>query len=132
MEAYRGRYSGLKVIFDSSFLIYICEKPSTLLSEMEEAIGKVEPLIPKPVLRELKALARRKRSAVLALEKAEKMEVVGCKGPADEAIVKLAKDLGLPVATLDLKLASLLRKEGIAYFTAKDDHLVTVGRPALR
>lgn len=99
---------------------------------MEEAIGKVEPLIPKPVLKELRALSRQKKSAILALEKARKMEVVECEGSADEAVVKVAKDLGLPVATLDLKLASTLRKEGIPYFTAKDDHLVTIGRPALR
>ena len=122
----------MKVIFDTSFTIYICEKPSSALREMEDLIGKVEPVLPSPVLQELKRLARRKRKAKLALEASKRMEVIEAEGPADRAIVNLARRLNAPVATLDKELASLLRKEGIPYFTVKDDHLVTVGRPELR
>ena len=122
----------MKVIFDTSFMIYICEKPSSILEEMEEALGKVEPVLPSPVVEELKRISRRKKSAKTALKAAQDMEVVKTMGPADRAIVNLAKELKAPVATLDLELASLLRKEGITYFTVKDDHLIAIGRPGLR
>lgn len=122
----------MKVIFDTSFTIYICEKPSTVLMEMEDLAGKVEPVLPSPVFQELKRLARRKKSAKLALEASKRMEVVKVEGPADRAVVNLAKRFNAPVATLDKELASLLRKEGIPYFTVKDDHLIVIGRPGLQ
>lgn len=132
MEANRRGHSGLKVIFDTSFVIYICKKPSTVFREMEDLMGKIEPVLPSPVLKELKRLARRKKPAKLALEALKRMEVVEVEGPADRAIINLAKRLKVPVATLDRELTSILRKEGIPYFTVKDDHLITVGRPELR
>ena len=122
----------MKIIFDTSFTIYICEKPSTVLVEMENLAGKVEPVLPSPVLRELRGLARKKKPAKLALEASKRMEVVEVEGPADRAVVNLARRLNAPVATLDKELASLLRREGIPYFTVRGDHLVAVGRPGLR
>lgn len=121
----------MKVIFDTSFIIYLCEKPSAAFKELEDLVGKVEPILPSSVFEELKRLVKRKRSAKLALEAFKGIEVVKEEGPADKAIINLARRLKVPVATLDKELASKLREEGIAYFTVKDDRIIVVGRPEL-
>jgi len=122
----------LKVVFDTSFIIYICQKPSSVMREMEDILGKVEIVVPSPVYNEVKRLAKRKKPAKVALEKLSKdAEIVEHEGPADKAIIDVARRLKAPIATTDLSLAAKLRREGLPYFTVKDDHLVTIGKPIL-
>jgi len=108
----------LRVIIDTSFLLLLVERGKDLLRLMEDKFGeRVEPLVPRPVVRELERLAslggRRGHYAGLALKIAAGMEGIGGEGDdADEAILRLFHSTRLPVVTADSGLARRLRRLG--------------------
>ncbi|MDG6985771.1 MAG: hypothetical protein JRM73_03390 [Nitrososphaerota archaeon] len=104
-----------KVIFDSSFLIAVVEKPTTWFEDMVEGIGTFQPVMLNCVKEELEKLAsgqgRRSRSARVALELAAKFARERCGGGSvDDEIASAALSSGALVATIDEELARSLRR----------------------
>jgi len=111
-----------RVILDSNFLFIPFQFRIDVLRELEDLVGKSEPVILSTTLDELKKLVRRKsektrRQALLALKIAERCVMVHVeKDPSetyDDAILRKAKEWACPVATNDVKLRKRLRKEAI-------------------
>jgi rRNA-processing protein FCF1 len=110
----------LKVLVDSSLLMLCAERGRDYLSILEDKLGeKLEFLVPAIVWNELSHLASRPgkkgKTAKIALEIAKSMAVVnmGSGGSVDDRLEKLAKDLGIAVATVDAGLARRLRRQRI-------------------
>jgi rRNA-processing protein FCF1 len=102
-----------KVIFDSSFLMAVAERPTTWLEDITEVIGGFEPVALQCVLAELRRLApgngRKSRAARVALELAEEFSRVPCGGArTDEEIMSAALTMNATVATADRDLARSL------------------------
>ena len=112
-----------KVILDTSFLMVSLEKGLDLLGELEKILSvKVEPVILPPVVEELERLASKGkpkvgRTASFALKLAEKYVKVNVERrpgePVDDYLARVAGEMKLPVATVDLKLKRELRRRGI-------------------
>ena len=103
-----------KVIFDSSFLISVVERPTTWFEDIVDGIGRFQPILLDCVRVELEGLAsgqgRRARSARAALELAAKFAVAGCGGASvDAEIESSALTTGALVATTDSELSRSLR-----------------------
>ena len=68
----RRKWRELKVIFDSSFLMAVVERPTTWFEDMVDGIGKFEPVLLDCVRQELDKLAagqgRRARTARASLD----------------------------------------------------------------
>jgi rRNA-processing protein FCF1 len=102
-----------KVIFDSSFLMAVVERPTTWFEDITEKIGRFEPVSLECVLAELRGLAsgdgRKGGTARVALELAEEFSRVPCGGArTDEEIVSAALTMDAVVATADRDLARSL------------------------
>lgn len=102
------------VIFDSSFLMAVVEKPTTWFEDIVDSVGKFEPVLLDCVRDELSKLAsgqgRRSRSARVALDLASKFEASPCgEAKVDDEIVSAALSRGAAVATTDADLAGSLR-----------------------
>lgn len=102
-----------KVIFDSSFLMAVAERPTTWFEDITDKIGRFEPVALECVLAELRRLAlgegRKNRAARVALELAEEFSRVSCGGArADEEIMSAALTMNATVATADRALARSL------------------------
>ena len=112
-----------RVLVDSSFLMIAFELPLDVFGELEKILSvKVEPVLLPPVAEELERLASRgkpkvRRIALSALKLADKcvrLNVERKQGETvDDYLVRVAKELKLPVATADLDLKRRLRSEGI-------------------
>ncbi len=112
-----------RVLVDSSFLMIAFELPLDVFGELEKILSvQVEPVILPPVVEELERLASRgkpkvRRIALSALKLADKcvrLNVERKQGETvDDYLVRVAKELKLPVATADLDLKRRLRSEGI-------------------
>jgi rRNA-processing protein FCF1 len=103
-----------KVIFDSSFLMAVVDRPTTWFEDITEKIGRFEPIALECVLAELRRLASgngmKSRTARVALELAEGFSHLPCGGARpDEEIVSAALTMNATVATADRELAQLLR-----------------------
>jgi len=105
-----------RVLFDSSFLIAVMERPTSWLEDIIEKVGSFEPVIITPVYAELERLAAGKsrgaRYASLAKQLADsgalKVENTGGER-ADEELVSKALDDEALVATVDSALIEQLR-----------------------
>ena len=102
-----------KVIFDSSFLMAVVERPTTWFEDITDRIGGFEPVALECVLAELRRLAlgegRKSRAARVALELAEEFSRAPCGGARiDEEIMSAALTLDATVATADRALARSL------------------------
>jgi len=102
-----------KVIFDSSFLMAVAERPTTWFEDITDKIGRFEPVALECVLAELGRLAlgegRKGRAARVALELAEEFSRVSCGGAmTDEEIMSAALTMNATVATADRALARSL------------------------
>lgn len=111
-----------KVILDSNFLFIPFQFRIDVLKELENIIGRFEPIVLSTTVEELKDLARDKsektrKQALLALEIAERCVLVGVeKDPTetyDDVILRKSKEWSCPVATNDKELRRRLRKEFI-------------------
>lgn len=114
----------MKVIFDTSFIIYILEKPSFVLDKIIDEIGMPEITVPSSVIRELEKLSSKKK--ILKNYKLLNIETFKeFNGNADDDILKLALKTKYPVFTLDLELAKRISKIGVPCYTLSDNKLVT-------
>ncbi len=114
----------MRVLVDTSLLILCAEEGRDFLSILEEKLGdKLEFIVPSVVREELSKLAskpgKKGRLARVALELAKSMDVINIAsvGGVDKSLEKLAKDLGITVATVDVGLARRLRRAGIKVLT---------------
>jgi rRNA-processing protein FCF1 len=103
-----------KVIFDSSFLMAVVERPTTWFEDLTEKIGRFEPIALECVLVELGRLASgngmKSRTARVALQLAEGFSHSPCGGARpDEEIVSAALTMNATVATAYRELVQLLR-----------------------
>ena len=114
-----------KVVFDSSFLIAVIEKPTTWYEDAMEKVGRFEPVILDCVKRELTKLSegqtKRARYARLALELAKEFELERCGGglSVDDEIISYSNGASALVATVDGRLLSSLRKMRLGAITLK-------------
>lgn len=102
-----------KVIFDSSFLMAVVERPTTWFEDITEKVGKFEPVALECVLAELGRLAsgdrRKGRAARVALDLARGFSRVPCgEARPDEEIMSAALTMNATVATADRGLAQSL------------------------
>ncbi len=102
-----------KVIFDSSFLMAIAERPTTWSDDISREVGRVEPVALDCVVTELERIAsghgRRRRTARVAMEIAAGFERARCGwAGTDEEIMSAASTMNAAVATLDGELAESL------------------------
>ncbi len=115
---------GLKVIFDSSFLMAVAEHPTTWSEDISGELGKFEPVVLECVVDEMRRLAngegRKARYARVALELAGGFgrEPCGGAGPDDE-IVSAAQGPGKAVATIDSNLLETLVALGVRVVTLR-------------
>ena len=110
----RRKWRELKVIFDSSFLMAVVERPTTWFEDMVDGIGKFEPVLLDCVRQELDKLAagqgRRARTARASLDLASKFTRTPCGGSrVDDEIVSAALGARGLVATTDAELARSLK-----------------------
>jgi len=105
-----------RVLFDSSFLISVMERPTPWLEDILEKVGGFEPVVITPVYAELERLAagrgRGARFASLAKQLADsgalKVENTGGER-ADDELISRALDDGALVATVDSALIEQLK-----------------------
>jgi rRNA-processing protein FCF1 len=107
-----------KVIFDSSFLMAVAERPTDWLGDITGILGKVEPVILECVRAELAGLSagtgKKASLARLAIELARGFSVEPCRGAnVDNEVVSSALRSGAAVATVDRVLMESLRGLGV-------------------
>ncbi|MDG6913872.1 MAG: hypothetical protein JRN34_04165 [Nitrososphaerota archaeon] len=111
-----------KVVFDSSFLMTVVEKPTTWFEDIVEALGTVQPILLDCVKAELQKLALggggRSRTARVALDLASRFAPESCGGASvDDEIVSAARTSGAYVATMDSGLLTTLKAARIRAVT---------------
>lgn len=99
----------MEILADTSFLVYLLTTPSFTIDALEDELGSVELVVTRSVMRELKGLSRSKRIKVEALKL---KRVLDYNGRADDDIVAAAVKEGLPVITMDMKLAKRVKEAG--------------------
>lgn len=108
----------MKVLFDANALMVPGQFGVDVFGELER-LGYRKFLVPRPVIRELVALAgladsRRDRAAArIGLALAEGCEVVEASGEADDCLVDLALKTGAAVFTNDKELKKKLSTRGV-------------------
>lgn len=107
----------MKVIIDTNGLMIPVQFGVDIFAELRR-LGYNEFIIPSPVPEELRILIRRysgeqKAASKVALSLCERCTVVEKQGIADDAIVELASELGLPVLTNDTGLQNRLKMNNI-------------------
>ena len=116
------------VVVDTSFLVQLAHPGlQPVLEELERRIGKLELVVPSPVLGELRRVASRKRIAGVALEYASRLRVFYVGLPPDDSVLEAAEKLGGYVATMDKEILREARRRGIPYITLRDNFPVIVG-----
>ncbi len=113
----------VKVILDSNFLLIPFQFRIDIFEELNDLLGKAEPIVLSTTLEELKRMAekshgKRRMEFSAALKLAEKCEVLRVKRGAlesyDDVILRVAGELEIPVATNDAELRKRLRRAGLA------------------
>ncbi len=120
-----------KVIFDSSFLMAVVERPTTWFEDMTQELGRFQPVVLDCVLDEMKRLAsgegKKAKSARVALELAEGFRREPCGGSSpDDEIVSAALAEAAVVATTDKELSRTLKARHVKVVG------LSLGRVALR
>jgi rRNA-processing protein FCF1 len=122
----------LRVLLDTSVLIFLVERPSSFLEELDARLGRVELSVPAAVVRELEGLTQgrggKAKKAKEALAFAERLRIVEYPGEADDAIVSIAQQEGAIVGTLDRELLDSLRRKGVAVATLRGHRLLLLGK----
>jgi rRNA-processing protein FCF1 len=114
----------LQLVFDSSFLMAVSERPTDWQEGAAEALGKVEPVMLACVSAELERIASgggsRGGLARSALEVSAKFRTEPCEGAsADDAIVRYCVDHAAWAATVDGELMGRLGALGCRVLTLK-------------
>ena len=104
----------VRVLFDSSFLMAVAEKPTMWLDDIQQLLGSVQPTLISSTAKELSRMAagqgRRSKSAALALELAKDFVVQPSgTGKVDDELVSSALSFHAAVATLDGELVKTLK-----------------------
>ena len=112
----------MQVIFDSSFLMAVVERPTTWFEDTVEIVGEFRPILLACVKSELESLASeggsRARTARVALELSSKFSSERCGGArVDDEIVSAAKTSGAVVATVDSELLRSLKAAHVGVIT---------------
>jgi len=118
----------LEVVLDTSFLLELVSKPIKRLSDLEITLGKIEFVVLEPTIEELKRIASKQgvkaKRAYAALEYVRDLRRVELEDKslsADSAVIYYALKHGAAVATIDQKLRSRLREEGVVVITLRGD-----------
>lgn len=103
-----------RVIFDSSFLMAVVDRPTTWYEDIAEEIGRFDSVVLDCVRLELRRLAagqgRKARTARVALELSEAFEKHPCgRGKVDDEVISAARSMGAAVATVDSTMRALLK-----------------------
>ncbi|MCD6593847.1 hypothetical protein J7L00_07205 [Candidatus Bathyarchaeota archaeon] len=112
----------VKVILDSNFFFVPFQFRIDIFEELNNLLGKAEPVVLSTTLEEMKKNLKKSRGKRFmefsaALKLAEKCEVLEVKKEAseeyDDVILRVASQLRIPVATNDTELKRKLRKLGL-------------------
>jgi rRNA-processing protein FCF1 len=108
----------LRIIFDSNALFVPLQFKIDIFQDLKTLLNRnFEPVLISPVRREIEKIAetdspKMRKEAIYALKLAEKcklVEVDDAEGSPDDAVVKAARELHLPVFTNDIQLRRRLR-----------------------
>lgn len=107
-----------KIIFDSSFLMSVAERPTPWQEDIAAFMGGFEPVILSCVKVELErrgsGRGKRSRFARLALEFSQGFKVEKCgDASVDDEIASAAQSQNAAVATVDRELIRTLRSLGV-------------------
>ena len=111
-----------RVILDSNFLFIPFQFQIDILEELENLIGKFEPIALSTTMEELEKLSKErsektKRQALSALKLTERCTIIKVERNQvetnDDVILRKARDWNCGVATNDRELRRRLRKEAI-------------------
>jgi rRNA-processing protein FCF1 len=113
-----------KVIFDSSFLMAVVERPTTWFEDIVDGVGKFQPVLLDCVRTELEGIAsgegKRSRNARVCLELASKFDAAACGGASvDDEIVSAARSTGALVASVDAELLAALKAAHLQAITLR-------------
>lgn len=129
----------VKVVLDANALLVPFESGIRIESELERLLGPFQGLVPEPVLRELATLAatakgQRAANARLALALSRRFEYrQGSEGPADTAVLTLARAEGALVFTNDRELLRRAMEAGLGVVRVKGHgHLIVETRQGER
>ncbi|HUK79927.1 MAG TPA: hypothetical protein VLU91_04625 [Nitrososphaerales archaeon] len=112
----------IEVVFDSSFLMSVVEKPTTWYEDIVDAIGKFQPVLLDCVGTELQKIAsgqgKRSRTARVALDLASAFRRRPCgSARVDDEIISAAAGSGRLVATTDRDLSKGARAAHVRVIT---------------
>jgi len=111
-----------KVILDSNFLFVPFQFQIDVLKELENLVGKFEPVVLSTTVEEMKKIAdgkseKTRRQALSALKIAERCTLIEVERDVgemyDDVVLRKAKELACSVATNDRDLRKRLRRAGI-------------------
>ena len=105
----------VEVVFDSSFLMAVVERPTTWFEDMTQALGKVVPVVPECVLDELAKIStregRRSKVARVAGDLAAGFTKARCSGGSvDDCVIDRARESKGVVATVDRQMVTSLKR----------------------
>lgn len=120
------------VIFDSSFLMAVSEKPTTWFEDITENIGKFDPLMLECVRKELEKLASsqssRSRLARVALDLGSSFVTAPCgAAQVDDEIASAALGMKAKVATTDTNLTRTLRSLHVGVIGLRSGRVSVLG-----
>ncbi len=113
------------VVFDSSFLMAVLERPTTWYEDMVEQIGRFTPVMVDRIADELEELAsrggKRARFAGLARELGSAFTMVrgGRGGSPDDEVLSWAASNHALVATVDRQMIEHLKASRLGYVTLR-------------
>ena len=113
-----------QVVFDSSFLLAVMEKPTTWLDDITTKLGGFQPVMLDCVRKELSGLAvtrgKKGKLATLALEASKSFQAGACgTGHPDDEILRYATSRRAVVATLDRGILEALKRSRLSAVTLR-------------
>lgn len=114
----------VKVVFDSSFLMAVVEKPTTWFEDMTLELGKVTPVALDCVVNELSRISaregRRSKVARVALDLAGTFSRAECdRKSVDDSIVAYCRRNRAVAATVDREMIRALKRSRLGVVTLR-------------
>jgi len=113
----------MKVLFDTSVVVYMLQTPTNLIEQLNATFGTVEFTTITPVIRELRGLEKGGRVAS-RYTSFRWDNIIDMGGRADDELVNISVNMGMPVITLDLPLARRLKEAGATCYTLSKNRLI--------
>lgn len=109
------------VVFDTSFLLNAVRARVDFLKEIREELGKFNPVLTSPVVRELERLAGKRKEARVALQLVDRESVIIVESEleADPSVVDVALKGGCLVASTDGEVRRAAKAEGLRLVTLR-------------